>query len=133
MYERTLYTLTSSRPKVEDEKYDVVKKKEKLMEDDLMARATILCSMKDVIIHLFERHETAKKIIEALEEKYGHRLDTHIQLLLDKYNSARMSEDDYVGSFVNQMELIAKELASAGHPISDKMQVTTILNGLPLS
>jgi hypothetical protein len=44
-----------------------------------------------------------------------------------------MSEDDYVGDFVNQMELIAKELASASHPISDKMQVTTILNGLPLS
>ena len=44
-----------------------------------------------------------------------------------------MSEDDYVGYFVNQMELIAKELASASHPISDKMQVTTILNCLPLS
>jgi hypothetical protein len=35
--------------------------------------------------------------------------------------------------FVNQMELIAKELAYAGHPISDKMQITTILNSLPLS
>jgi hypothetical protein len=31
------------------------------------------------------------------------------------------------------MELITKELAYADHPISDKMQVTIILNGLPLS
>jgi hypothetical protein len=44
-----------------------------------------------------------------------------------------MSEGDNVGVFVNQMELIAKELANAGHPITDKMQVTTILNSLPLS
>jgi hypothetical protein len=44
-----------------------------------------------------------------------------------------MNEDDYVGDFVNQMELIAKELAYDGHPISDKMPITTILNGLPLS
>jgi hypothetical protein len=44
-----------------------------------------------------------------------------------------MSENDYVGEFLNEMELITKELANAGHPVLDKMQVTTILNGLPLS
>jgi hypothetical protein len=133
-HERTLYTLTTSRPEIieENDGY-AVKKREKWMEDDLMARATLLHSMKDNIIPLFEGHETTKEIMDALEEKYGPRSDTHIQLLLDKYNSTRMNEDDYVGDFVNQMELIAKELAYAGHPISDKMQVTTILNGLPLS
>lgn len=31
------------------------------------------------------------------------------------------------------MELIAKELSNADHSLSDKMQVTTILNSLPLS
>jgi hypothetical protein len=102
-------------------------------EDDLMARATLLHSMKDNIIYLFEGHETAKDMMKALDKKYGPRSDTHIQLLLDKYNSARMGEDDYMCDFVNQMELIAKELANAGHPVSDKMQVTTILNSLPLS
>jgi hypothetical protein len=44
-----------------------------------------------------------------------------------------MSENDYVGEFLNQMELITKELANVGHPVLDKMQVTTILNSLPLS
>jgi hypothetical protein len=53
--------------------------------------------------------------------------------LLDKYNCSCMSEGDNVGEFVNQMELTAKELANAGHPVTDKMQVTTILNSLPLS
>ena len=104
------------------------------MEDDLMTRATLLHSMKDNIKPHFEGHESTKEIMEALEEKYGPRSDTHMHLLLDKYNSACMSEDDYMGNFLNQMELIAKEHAYAGHPISDKMQVTTILkNGLPLS
>ena len=127
-HKRTLYTLRSSRPEIVDENDgDAVKKREKWMEDDLMARATLLHSIKDNIIPLFEGHETAKEIVEALEEKYGPRSNTHIQLLLDKYNSTCMNEDDYVGDFVNQMELIAKELAYAGHLTFDKMQVTTIL------
>ena len=81
------------------------------MEDDLMARATLLHSMKDNIILLFKGHEIAKEIMDALKEKYDPRSDTHLQLLLDKYNSTCMNEDDYVGDFVNQMELIAKELS----------------------
>jgi hypothetical protein len=44
-----------------------------------------------------------------------------------------MEENDYVGDYVNQMKLVAKELSNAGHPVSNKMQVTTILNSLPLS
>ena len=77
--------------------------------------------MKDNIIPLFEGHESAKEMMEALETKYGPRSDTHIQLLLDKYNCSCMSEGDNVGKFVNQMELIAKELANAGHLVIDKM------------
>jgi hypothetical protein len=77
--------------------------------------------MKDNIIPLFESHESVKEMMEALEGKYGRRSDTHIQFLLDKYNYARMGENDYVGEFVNQMELIAKELANAGHHVLDKM------------
>jgi hypothetical protein len=83
-YEKTLYTLITSRPTlVEENDGDAVKKREKWMKDDLMARATLLHSMKDNIIHLFEGYETAKEIMDALEEKYGPRSDTHIQLSLN--------------------------------------------------
>jgi hypothetical protein len=98
-----------------------------------MISATLLHNMKENIIPLFESYKFAKEMMEALEAKYGPRSDTHIQLLLDKYNCSRMSEGDNVGEFVNQMELIAKELANVNHPVTDKMQVTTILNSLPLS
>jgi hypothetical protein len=79
------------------------------MEDDLMAKAT-LYNMKDNIIPLFKEHEIAKEIMDALEEKYGPRSDTHIQLFLNKYNSTRINEDDFVGNFVNQMVLIVSHL-----------------------
>ena len=80
-HERTLYTITSSRPGVEDENDgDTFRKKKKMDERCLMARVTLLHSMKDNIIPLFEGHETAKEIMEALEEKYDPRSDTHIQL-----------------------------------------------------
>jgi hypothetical protein len=57
-----------------------------------MPRATILPSMKDSIIPLFEGHEIAKDMMEALDKRYGPRFDTHIQLLLDKYNNTRMGD-----------------------------------------
>jgi hypothetical protein len=36
-----------------------------------MARATLLHNTKDNIIPLFESHESAKEMMEALEVKYG--------------------------------------------------------------
>lgn len=57
-------------------------------------------------------------MMEALDQKYGHRFDTHIQLLLNKYNKTHMEENDYVGDYVNQMKLVAKELANVGHPVT---------------
>jgi hypothetical protein len=68
-------------------------------------------------------------MMEALDQKCRPRFDTHIQLLLNKYNNERMDENDYV----NRMKLVAKESANASHQVSDKMQITTILNSFPLS
>ena len=34
---------------------------------------------------------------------------------------------------VHQMELLAKDLSDAGHPLSNKIQVTTIANSVPNS
>jgi hypothetical protein len=44
-----------------------------------------------------------------------------------------MNEGDVVGDHVNQLELIAKELVDASHTLSDKMQVTVVLNSIPPS
>ena len=132
-HEKTQYTLIFEKPhRVDLNDGEAKKKHEKWEEGDLMARATLLHNMKDNIIPLFEGHESAKQMMEALEAKYGPRSDTHMQLLLDKYNCSCMSECDNLSEFVNQMELIAKKLANAGHLVIDKMQVTIILNSFPL-
>ena len=44
-----------------------------------------------------------------------------------------MNEGDYIGDCINTKKLLAKELANADNSVSDKMQVTTILNNLPPS
>jgi hypothetical protein len=51
--------------------------------------------MNDSIIPHFEERETAKDMTEALDKKYGPISDTHIQLLLNKYNNACMEENVY--------------------------------------
>uniref|UniRef100_A0A2N9F2S2 CCHC-type domain-containing protein n=1 Tax=Fagus sylvatica TaxID=28930 RepID=A0A2N9F2S2_FAGSY len=109
------------------------KLRKKWDEDDALAKASMLHHMKDNIIPLFEERPTTKEMMDALETKYGCQSDTQIQLLLDKFNNIKMNEGDVVGDHVNQLELIAKELADAGHTLSDKMQVTVVLNNLPPS
>ena len=123
-----MHTLSTSKPDDDSNWFQ-----NKWIEDDAMAKATMLHNMKDNIIPLFEEHETARQLMEALESKYGVRSDTQIQLLLEKYNNTRMSDNDSVGDHVNQMELITKELSNADHSLSDKMQVTVLLSSLPLS
>jgi hypothetical protein len=98
-----------------------------------LQKLQMLHHMKDNIIPLFEERPTAKDMMDALETKYGCRSDTQIQLLLDKFNNIKMNKGDIVGDHVNQLELIAKELADVGHTLSDKMQVTVVLNNLPPS
>jgi hypothetical protein len=79
--------------------------------------------MKDNSIPLFEKHQPAKGMMEALDQKYRPWFDTHIQSLLNKYNKARMEENDYVGDYVNQMKLVAKELVNAGHPVTPQSHI----------
>ena len=93
----------------------------------------MLHHMKDNVIPLFEERPTAKDMMDTLETKYRCRSDTQIRLLLDKFNNIKMNEGDVVGDHVNQLELIAKELVDVGHTLSDKIQVTIVLNSLPPS
>jgi hypothetical protein len=58
---KTLYTLASIF------KTHNIKKQEKWLDDDLMAIATILHNMKYNIIHLFEEHETTKRMMKTLD------------------------------------------------------------------
>ena len=83
MHKKLLYTLNSIKPKLDGESdADIMKTQENFLKDDLMARATLLHNMKDNIIHLFEEFDTTKGMMDALDQKYGPRSVTHIQLLL---------------------------------------------------
>jgi hypothetical protein len=131
-HDKTLYTLSTTQPDQSDEQ-ETKKLRKKWNKDDALAKASMLHHMKDNIIPLFKERSTAKEMMDTLETKYGCRSDTQIQLLLDKFNNIKMNEDTVVGDYVNQLELIAKELTDVGHTLSNKMQVTVVLNGLPPS
>jgi hypothetical protein len=117
-HDKTLHTLSTTKPDQSDDQ-QTEKLRKKWDEDDALAKASMLHHMKDNIIHLFEERPTTKEMMDALEMKYGCRSDTQIQLLLDKFNNIKMNEGDVVEDHVNQLELIAKELANAGHTLSE--------------
>lgn len=50
---------------------------------------------------------------------------------MEGYNGAKMKESDSIVEHINKMIVLAKELATHGNPILDKLQVSTILRSLP--
>lgn len=126
-HEKTLYTLKTDKPSAASRNFV------KWEEDNALAIATILNHMEDDLIPLYEGYDTAKEIMDVLDEKYGPKSQTYIQLLLEKYNGSRMNENDDMVDHITKMEVLAKDLSNAGHPIPDKMQVSTLLNSLPKS
>ncbi|KAK0571052.1 hypothetical protein LWI29_010329 [Acer saccharum] len=123
-HEKTLHTVEKEKPKDADSKWE---------DDNALARATILNHMQDELIPLYEGFDTARKIMDMLEDKYGPKSETYIQLLLEQFNALKMSENDSMVDHILKLEIIAKDLSNAGHEISDKMQVSTLLNSLPES
>ncbi|KAI9181929.1 hypothetical protein LWI28_020149 [Acer negundo] len=89
--------------------------------------------MQDELIPLYEGFDTARKIMDMLEDKYGPKSETYIQLLLEQFNALKMFENDSMVDHILKLEIIAKDLSNAGHEISDIMQVSTLLNSLPES
>ena len=89
--------------------------------------------MEDSFINFFETYDTTQSLWNALKEKYDKTTEINTQLLLQKYNSCKMQEEQSVVEHVNNMIVMAKDLSIAGTPIPEKLQVATILNSLPNS
>ncbi|KAM1500447.1 hypothetical protein ACFX10_023002 [Malus domestica] len=126
-HDKTLYTIKDERPLGPSRVYN------KWVEDNELAKATILNYMEDKLIPLYEEYDSAKEIMDVLEKKYGPKSQTYIQLLLEKYNGTKMEETDSMVDHITKMEVMAKDLANAGHPVSDQMQVSVLLGSLPNS
>ena len=72
-HERTLYMIIK-------DKLTYVTKVTKWEEDFALAKAKIVNNMQDDLIPLYEGHDTAKEIMDLLENKYGPKFETLIQL-----------------------------------------------------
>ena len=77
--------------------------------------------MEDNLIKVFETFESAKKLWDALKEKYDAISDVNVQLLLHKYNTCKMSEGDNVIDHCNKMLVMPKYLEVAGNELSKNM------------
>lgn len=91
----------------------------------------MLTYMEPDVEIMFEDHLTAKVMFDAISVSYGTASASYVQLLFDKYTNVRMKESDSVIERVNKMIVLAKELATHGNPIPDKLQVSTVLHSLP--
>ncbi|KAL5711806.1 hypothetical protein ACHQM5_014046 [Ranunculus cassubicifolius] len=106
---------------------------ERFIENDKIARSTLLTFMDPDLEIIYEGYPTAKDMFDAVTQTYGGQSETYIQLLIERFNTSRMKESESVVDHCSRMTVIAKELAAACHPIPDKMQVSTLLHSLPSS
>lgn len=89
--------------------------------------------MQDELIPLFEDYKIAKEMMKALQAKYSAKYQTHVQLLLEKINGIYTKEGNDAVNHGNNMTLLAKELSFLSNTITNKMQVSMVLNSLPPS
>lgn len=82
---------------------------------------------------IFEENKTAKEMFEAIKEAYGNTLKTYIQLVIEKYNSYWMKENENVKEHVNKIIVITNELVVVGNLIPNKIQISIVLHSLPNS
>ncbi|KAK3015659.1 hypothetical protein RJ639_006333 [Escallonia herrerae] len=104
---------------------------DRFVENDKLARSTLLTFMEPDLEVIYEEYKTAKEMFDAITEAYGTASNTYIQLQFEKYNGIVMKEGENVVDHVNKLLVMAKELAALGNPIPDKMQVSTVLSSLP--
>ena len=71
--------------------------------------------------------------MDAIKEKYDTTSEVNVQLLLHRYNTCKMKENENVIDHCNKMIVMAKDLAAAGNELSENMQIAGILNSLPRS
>ncbi|KAF3783699.1 hypothetical protein EJ110_NYTH31875 [Nymphaea thermarum] len=132
--EKLIYVINQPFPTLGDKPTnEEIKAYESFVSDDLMAKTTMLAFMEDDQIRVFEDCPTAKEMFDSITSKYNTMTTMHVQLLQEQYNSYRMKESDDVMDYANKMLIMAKDLAMMGSPISDNMQISTILNSLPPS
>ena len=82
---------------------------EKHVEDDKTARNILLTFMEPDIEILFEEYTQAKTMFDAITEGYRASSETHIQLLIERFNGTMMNEIDNVIEHVNTMSVNAKD------------------------
>jgi hypothetical protein len=121
-HDKTLYVLNNIESSPTDKSTEQEKKDHnKFIEDDQLARATLLTFMQDDLIRVFEDFDTAKRMMDEVRKKYDMTSETHIQLLQKQHNSCKMNESDNVINHVNRMLVMAKDLAIAENDILERM------------
>ena len=134
IYDNLEYVIEFNAPELNSNASKVkIKKQKKWKIDDKKARSLIFMFMEDSLINFFETYDTTQSLWNVLKEKYDKTTEINTQLLLQKYNSCKMQEEQSVVEHVNNMVVMAKDLSIVGIPILKKLQVAIILNSLPIS
>lgn len=66
---------------------------------------------------LFEEYKYTKKMFDAINISYRQIFESYIQLLIEKYYSYKMNNDENIVDHISKMNVLAKELAIVGNAI----------------
>ena len=101
---------------------------QRFLDDNKLARDDMLTFMEPDVEMLFEEHKIAKVTFDAISATYSSSSEFYVQMLIEKYNSSKMLDSESVVDHINKMAVIAKELATLGNLIPERMQVSTTLS-----
>lgn len=101
---------------------------EKFKEDDIIAMSLIVELVRDHLIPYTTKHDTSKKMYDALINLYTIKNVGQSMILKNELRNTRMENDDTVHSYFVWISQIRDQLLAIGETIFDQELVTTTLN-----
>ena len=115
---------TSAQNRRDLEVYQAWKRK------NIIARFTMLSSMADGLMCIYESYDTAHDIWLALKDKFGGTSTTKLRRLTIKFDTYRKRQDQNMRQHLREMSNMIRVLKNAGHVLTDEQQVQAVLQSL---
>lgn len=131
---KVVYVLSTPAPEAEDnETLEHTRKRCKWENDDYICRGHILNGMSDSLFDIYQNHESAKDIWDALESKYMAEDASSKKFLVSNFNNYKMVDSRPVMEQYNKLMRILGQFEQHKMNMDESISVSSVIDKLPPS
>jgi LTR polyprotein gag-polypeptide-like protein len=128
------YVISSPKPEEsQNETLDQARKRSKWENDDFICRGHILNGMQDSLFDIYQYHESAKELRDALENNYMAENASSKKFFVSNFNSYKMVQNRPIIDQFHELQIMHVNLRLYKIEIDEVFLVSSIIDKLPPS